>query len=106
MKKLITLLSLVLLISTTNIFASGNNEVDEPENRMERPEGQDNHGPDFDKVAEELGVTVDEFIEAMGDPKDFSPEKMGEIAEKLGVTEEELMDAMGPPPGGDRPQKN
>ncbi|MEM8643141.1 MAG: hypothetical protein AAGG51_30645 [Cyanobacteria bacterium P01_G01_bin.54] len=50
--------------------------------------------PGFDQAAEQLGVTVDELMAALGEP----PFDLNAAATTLGVTLEELREALPPPP--------
>lgn len=52
--------------------------------------------PDFAAAAEQLGVTEQELVDAIGGP----PPDFAAAAEILGVTEEALEGALGGPPGG------
>jgi hypothetical protein len=61
--------------------------------------GQHGQRPDLAAVAEELGVTEQALLEALGDPSDGPPD-LAAAAQALGVTEEDLQQALGPPQGG------
>jgi hypothetical protein len=99
-KKLIVLFSCLLMISTVNVFSSGSQDSRSEDSRPENPQMGNNNGPDFEKVAEELGITVEVLMDALGTDEQGSPEQLKEAAAKLGITEQELMEAMGPPPMG------
>ena len=50
--------------------------------------------PDFAAAAEQLGVTEEALLAAMGDPNQGQPDFVA-AAQTLGVTEAELMAALG-----------
>lgn len=104
MKKIIAILSFVLLLFTVNSCASNNDSRERSGGggRMEQPNQE---GPDFDQMALDLGVSVEDLEAALGDPKDITPEIIKEAAEALGVTEDDLIEALGPPPGNGPQQK-
>jgi hypothetical protein len=73
-----------------------------PENNENRPEQGGPGGPDesgqqmidMGAAAEQLGVTEEVLMEAMGSPEQGPPDFTA-VAETLGVTEADLLDAMG-----------
>lgn len=65
--------------------------------------------PDFAAAAEQLGVTEEALMDALGNPSQGEPD-FAAAAGALGVTETELMEALGvqaggPPPGGQPPAR-
>ena len=67
------------------------------------PGGAGNQGPDFAAAAEQLGVTEEALMEAIGEPGEGEGDFEAAAAE-LGVTEEELIDALGIAEGGTQPE--
>lgn len=68
--------------------------------RNEPPRGGGAPGqmpPDFSQAAEALGVTPDDLMQALGDPRSGPPD-LAAAAKTLGVTEEALRAALPPPP--------
>ena len=61
---------------------------------MEQGGGQGGQGPDFAAAAEQLGVTEEALMDALGDPSQGQPD-FAAAATKLGITEAELMAALG-----------
>ena len=61
---------------------------------MEQGGGQGGQGPDFAAAAEQLGVTEEALMDALGDPSQGQPD-FATAATKLGITEAELMAALG-----------
>ncbi|OJF76337.1 MAG: hypothetical protein BKP49_07640 [Treponema sp. CETP13] len=96
-------ISLLAILSVGLTSCTSKNEEKGPETaeahgQMAPPkqQGGDMVQPDFTAAAVALGVSEDELIEAMGDPRGGRPD-FAAIAEKLGVTEEDLIAALGVP---------
>ncbi|MGA9435934.1 MAG: hypothetical protein WBV62_17020, partial [Roseobacter sp.] len=79
-------------IGATRAGADGHNEPPRPDGGApgQKP-------PDFSQAADALGVTADDLMQALGDPRSGPPD-LAAAAKTLGVTEEALRAAMPPPP--------
>lgn len=97
-KKIAILISCLIVSCSLNLFSSGNQESQNRPSRQNNAQNGNNQRPDFEAMAEQLGVTAEDLKDALGEPGQGSPDKLKEAAKLLGVTEQELMEVMGPPP--------
>ena len=96
MKNRFILISLILAITLTILgmasFAEAPQNTSGPGAPQGRPGGQ--QMPNIAAAAEQLGITEEALIDALGDPAQGPPD-FASAADTLGITEADLLDALG-----------
>ena len=89
MKNRLILISVILAITLTILGMASFAEA--PQNANRPGEQQ---MPDMAAAAEQLGITEEALIDALGEP-DQGPPDFAAVAGTLGITEADLLDALG-----------